>query len=88
MYAPSTAPLPTRDGIPVQGHFTTFALGYVAFQVFTVDFIAAEQHRAAGWTTTRLRRYVVQCPGSGPSRRLRNWHGHRQHFPTTNGRAS
>jgi hypothetical protein len=30
----------------------------------------------------------VQCPGSGPSRRLRNWHGHRQHFPTTNGRAS
>ena len=51
MYAPSTAPLPTRDGIPVAGHFTTFALGYVAFQVFTVDFIAAEQHRAASWNT-------------------------------------
>lgn len=51
MYAPSSAPLPTADGAPVEGHFTTFALGYTAFQVFTVDFIAAEQHRASSWNT-------------------------------------
>ena len=35
-YAPSSAPLPTRDGKPVEGHFATFTLGYAAFQVFTV----------------------------------------------------
>jgi hypothetical protein len=29
-YAPSDAPLPAADGSPVAGHFTTFALGYVA----------------------------------------------------------
>jgi hypothetical protein len=51
MYAPSSAPLPTGDGTPVEGHFTSFTLGYIAFQVFTVDFIAAEQHRAASWNT-------------------------------------
>lgn len=49
MYAPSTAPLPTADGTAVEGHFATFALGYVALQVFTVDFISAEQHKAAAW---------------------------------------
>ncbi len=50
-YAPSDAPLPMADGSPVAGHFTTLALGYVALQVFTVDFVAAEQHRAASWNT-------------------------------------
>lgn len=50
-YAPSSAPLRTADGALVEGHFTTFALGYVVFQVFTVDFIAAEQHRASSWNT-------------------------------------
>jgi hypothetical protein len=49
MYAPSSAPLPTADGVPVEGHFASFTLGYVAFQVFTVDFIAAEQHQAQSW---------------------------------------
>jgi hypothetical protein len=49
MYAPSTAALPTKDGVPVAGHFTSFALGYLAFQVFTVDFIAAETHGADPW---------------------------------------
>ncbi len=47
MYAPSSAPLPTADGTPVEGHFATFALGYIALQIFTVDFIAAEQHDAS-----------------------------------------
>jgi hypothetical protein len=51
MYSPSTARLPTRDGTPLHGHFTSFALGYVAFQVFTVDFIKAEQHQASSWNT-------------------------------------
>lgn len=37
-YGPSGAPLVTADGVPVAGHFATFTLGFVAFQVFTVDF--------------------------------------------------
>jgi hypothetical protein len=49
IYAPSSAPLLTADGVPVEGHFASFALGYVAFQVFTVDFTAAEQHKASRW---------------------------------------
>jgi hypothetical protein len=52
MYVPSTAPLPTRDGTRLEGHFTTFALGYVAFQIFTVDFISAERHQATSWNTS------------------------------------
>ena len=50
-YAPSSAPLPTRDGKPVEGHFATFTLGYVAFQVFTVDFTAADRHGTDQWNT-------------------------------------
>ena len=50
-YAPSEAPLPAAGGTPVIGHFTTFAFGYVAFQVFTVDFTAADQHQARTWNT-------------------------------------
>ena len=46
-YAPSSAPLPTPDGSRVEGHFATFTLGYVAFQVFTVDYVAAGQHQAS-----------------------------------------
>jgi hypothetical protein len=49
MYAPSSAPLPTVGGTAIEGHFTTLALGYITFQVFTVDFIAAEQHGARDW---------------------------------------
>jgi len=45
-YEPSGAALPTADGVPVAGHLTTFTLGFVAFQVFTVDFLAAKQHCA------------------------------------------
>jgi hypothetical protein len=51
MYAPSSAPLPAADDSPVAGHFATFALGYVGLQVFTVDFVGADQHRAASWNT-------------------------------------
>jgi hypothetical protein len=48
-YAPSSAPLPTADGSRIDGHFATFTLGYVAFQVFTVDYEAAGQHQASPW---------------------------------------
>jgi hypothetical protein len=41
-YAPSSAPLPTPNGGEVVGHFTTLAIGFAAFQVFSVDFVEAE----------------------------------------------
>jgi hypothetical protein len=50
-YHPSSAPLPTADGTSVIGHLTTFALGYVVFQVFSVDFLAAELRQAPVWNT-------------------------------------
>jgi hypothetical protein len=50
-YEPSSAPLPTADGAPVVGHLTTLTLGFVILQVFTVDFLAAEQHGAVVWNT-------------------------------------
>lgn len=50
-YEPSAALLPTSDGAEVAGHLATFTLGYVAFQVFSVDFLAAEQHGAILWNT-------------------------------------
>lgn len=48
-YAPSTAPLPTPDGSEVVGHFTTLAIGFAAFQVFSVDFVEAEVRNAKSW---------------------------------------
>ena len=49
-YEPSAANLPTSDDTaPIPGHLATYALGYVAFQVFTVDFIAADKHQAPVW---------------------------------------
>jgi hypothetical protein len=50
-YEPAEALLPTVDGFRVAGHFTTFALGYVAFQVFNVNFEEADRHRASSWNT-------------------------------------
>lgn len=51
MYAPSDAELPTVDGADLAGHLATFTLGFVAFQVFTVDFVAADLHGAPVWNT-------------------------------------
>jgi len=48
-YSPSSAPLPTPDDSRVEGHLATFTLGFIAFQVFTVDYITAEQHHAGQW---------------------------------------
>jgi hypothetical protein len=50
-YEPSSTMVPTLDGAEVPAHLATFTLGYVAFQVFSVDFLAAEQHGATLWNT-------------------------------------
>jgi hypothetical protein len=50
-YEPSAAEMPTADGSELAGHLTTFTLGFAAFQIFTVDFLAAEQHGAPVWNT-------------------------------------
>lgn len=48
-YAPSRASLPTPGGSEVVGQFSTLAVGFAAFQVFTVDFVEAEVRDARGW---------------------------------------
>jgi hypothetical protein len=48
-YEPSGAELPTTDGSPLAAHLTTFSVGFVVFQVYSVDFLAAEQHGAPVW---------------------------------------
>jgi hypothetical protein len=65
-YEPSGADLPTADGVPVTGHMTTYTLGFVAFQVFTVDFIAAEQHRARSWNLNPPEPLKQQLPRIWP----------------------
>jgi hypothetical protein len=50
-YAPSSAGLPTPDGGQVVGQFTTLALGFAAFQVFTVDYVEAARREAVVWNT-------------------------------------
>lgn len=50
-YQPSTASLPAADGSEVVGHLATFTLGFLAFQVFTVDYVAAEAHQVDVWNT-------------------------------------
>ena len=51
VYEPSSAQLPCADGRLVVGHLTTFDLGFVAFQVFSVDFVTADEHQAVEWRT-------------------------------------
>jgi hypothetical protein len=48
-YVPSEAALPTPGGGRVVGQFATLAIGYVVFQVFTVDYLEAEAQRAVVW---------------------------------------
>jgi|SRR5712691_1111228 len=50
-YAPSSAPLPTPASGAVTGQFTTLALGFAAFQVFTVDYVEAARREAEVWNT-------------------------------------
>jgi hypothetical protein len=41
-YEPSGAPVPVPQREPLNGHLTSFTLGYVAFQVFSIDFVLAD----------------------------------------------
>jgi hypothetical protein len=69
-YEPAGAVLPTADGAEVAGHLATSTLGYVVFQVFSVDFVAADQHGAILWNThvpESLNRHLVRIwPASQP----------------------
>ena len=48
-YAPSQAPVPAADGSQVVGQFSTLAVGFAAFQVFTVDYVEADVRKARAW---------------------------------------
>ncbi len=48
-YAPSEAPVPAPDWCEVVGQFAMMAVGFVAFQVFTVDYVEAEIRKAKVW---------------------------------------
>jgi hypothetical protein len=48
-YTPSSAPLRTPSGGKVVGQFATLAIGYVVFQVFTVDYVEVEIRQAEVW---------------------------------------
>jgi hypothetical protein len=48
-YAPSLAPLPAADGSEVVGQFSTLAVGFAVFQVFTVDYVEADVREATAW---------------------------------------
>jgi hypothetical protein len=43
--------VPPAGSTSLAGHLATFTLGSVAFQVFTVDFLAAEVHGGDVWNT-------------------------------------
>jgi hypothetical protein len=49
LYEPSAAAIHGDDGAVVPAHLAAFALGYLAFQVFSVDFVQAELHHAGLW---------------------------------------
>lgn len=42
-------PLPASDGGEVVGQFSTLAVGFAAFQVFTVDYVEADARNAPTW---------------------------------------
>ena len=46
-YRHSAAPLPVPGRVPLPGHLTTIAIGFVALQVHTVNFIEAGQNQAS-----------------------------------------
>jgi hypothetical protein len=76
-FEPSEAPLLTADDAPVSGYMTTFALGFLAFQVFTVDYLEAEQHGANIWNT-RVPQHLDQAliriwPPLGRALAYRDW---------------
>jgi hypothetical protein len=72
-YEPSGVPIPTRSGELVHAHLTSFALGYVALQVFTIDFLRAESLGAVpSWPPipARLRETLLPI---WPATKVRRW---------------
>jgi hypothetical protein len=65
-YEPARADLKAADDVPVTGHFTTYTLGFVAFQVFTLDFISAEQHGAPSWNRNPPKSLMQALPRIWP----------------------
>jgi hypothetical protein len=49
MFEPAFAKLPTPAGNFVDAHITSFAVGFVSFQLVSTDFVVAEQLGASHW---------------------------------------
>jgi len=74
-YEPSVAPVPS-NGASLKGHFTTFSVGFVVFQVFTVDFVAADHDGATLWNTSVPRSLEAALARIWPApRRTVSWPG-------------
>ncbi len=65
-YEPSRAYLPTPDGRLVPAHLTTMSVGYVALQVFTVDFVAADTLGCGPWNTRPPHTVATSLQGIWP----------------------
>jgi hypothetical protein len=65
-YEPSGAHVPTADGHQVPAHLTTLAVGYAAFQVLTVDFVAVDAHGGGTWNTRVPRSLAHALPRIWP----------------------
>jgi hypothetical protein len=61
MYEPSGAPVPVPHGEPIRGHLTSFTMGYVAFQVFSIDFVHADSVGAVQFQPPAPRREVQEA---------------------------
>lgn len=72
-YEPSGVPIPTRSGEFVHAHLTSLAVGYVALQVFTLDFLRAEALGAVpSWPPIpdRIRGSLLPI---WPATKIRHW---------------
>lgn len=71
MFEPASASLPTTSGGSVEAHMTSFAVGYLAFQVVSTDFVMADALGASHWVGVvpeMLREAIVRLwPESGKS---------------------
>ncbi len=67
-YAPSLAPLPALGGGEVTGQFSTLAVGFAVFQVFTVDYVEADARKATVWNPYPPRSIAESVPLIWPHR--------------------
>ena len=49
MFEPASAKLPVENGTFVETHITSFAVGFVSFQLVSTDFVRAEHSGASHW---------------------------------------